>query len=233
MTRNSIIAIVICLMSMTACKTKQSGLNSGAFENEIFSIAGVTGCKESHSGDAVDSQIGQINCDNISFSYDYGMYGARGPQTPKEQFRASFDSYHYSKFFEIIHIDSKVQELFKDSILVENVVLAEKNTKKLLFDCKPCNAVAHITFRGKSFYYPTTMNKTSLEKDYSKIKFLTTDNQLIKTYSSKEGELAVKVANMPDRRNKPYLSLAVKSSDLPKKSQRPILESTRLRNLKY
>jgi len=230
--KNSILIITFCIVGLTACKTKQPTLKTGAFENEIFTIAGVTGCKESHSGDAVDSQIGQINCDNISFSYDYGLYGARGPQTLKEQFRSSFDSYHYSKFFEVIHIDSKVQEIFKDSINIEKIELAEKNTEKLLFECEPCNVVAHINFKGKTYYYPTTMNKSSLEKDYSDIQFLTTDNQSIKTYSSENNELAVKITNLPDRRNRPYLALAVKSSNMSIKSQRDILQSIRLQYLK-
>jgi len=198
-------------------------LSSSGFNNDIFSIKGVSNCKESHSGDAVDSQIGNITCDEANFFYDYGKFGARGPQSDIEGFRDAFDAVYYAKFFDLVHIDTKVRPIFKDSVIVTGV-MDNSGSHDLLFDCKTCSKVAALLFKKHTFYYPFDIKAS----DSNDLQIVDDNGQRIKLYTNFEKQLAAKVSWLPDRRNSDYLAISVKGSKVPKSELESLLSSIRL-----
>ncbi len=226
MNRSVIVIAIVALATISCSSTK--GLTSNGFSNKIFSIDGVTNCKESHSGDAVDSQIGEIHCRNISFTYDYGKYGYRGPETPEESFRNAFDAYHHSKFFMLIHIDRKVSKIFKDSVEIIKILPKSDVDEKFLYQCGTCNAVAHLRFKRKDFYYPTSVNLDIFDQSYDDIIYEHREGQEIKLFSDQDGHRGAAISVLPSRRHRDHLSLSVSSTSLDEEEQSLILNSIRL-----
>lgn len=75
------------------------------------------------------------------------------PLTIEEEFQNAFRGNYYAKFFEIIHIDSKLYRVFRDS--VQLVSISDLNlSKKQLFSCPTCNKSATLIFRNRTYHYP-------------------------------------------------------------------------------
>lgn len=170
MTRNKFVQstlpfIVLLALLFCACKTQKS-LDKNGFNNDFLGIDGIK-CTDTKNPDAIDSQIGTIDCNDISFSYDYGKFSYSGPLTPKEEFLRTFDTYHHIKFFENRMIDPKVYKIFLDSVQAVDV-RRKKDTDKLLFQCDPCNTIAELTFLGETYFYPLTLSEDQMDmKGYS------------------------------------------------------------------
>lgn len=129
-------------------------------EKEVIEVPFLINCdKVIHQpGQGVDSKIGTIICDDISFTYDYGLYSNSNPQSMMESFSKSFYAYHYSKFFEAILVDEKLWESFKDSVDIVEVV-NEIIDQKYIVNCKDCNATAYLIFNDNTFLYPFILNE--------------------------------------------------------------------------
>jgi len=97
----TMISMTIMVLGVVSCKSTKTSLADRAIPFGISAIP----CKDVPSTDAIDSQVGHLECDGITISYDYGRYANPGPITPKEEFRRSFDTYHHIKFFEDRMID--------------------------------------------------------------------------------------------------------------------------------
>ncbi|MEM9548130.1 MAG: hypothetical protein AAGA77_19270 [Bacteroidota bacterium] len=149
-------------MAYMGCKT-QKNVNSEGFQNDYFGIKGLP-CKETIGPDAIDSHLGRLDCENISFTYDFGPFSNPGPLTTKEEFIQSFDTYHHTKLFENRMIDPKVYRIFLDSVKVINVE-RKNDSHPLLIKCDPCNAVAEMTFLGETYFYPFTMSEKQLDME--------------------------------------------------------------------
>lgn len=215
---------------MLGCRSSKK-LTTIGFENELFGIATVTGCAEGHSGDAVDSQVGKITCEEVVLSYNYGKYGPKGPMTAVESFEQSFKNYHYSKFLELTHIDPKLYKIFKDSATIVSILPAAEVTKETLFECGTCNAVATIDFLGERWYYPTTVNINQLT-DPAGLEAYISDNTSLKLYTTETGQQAATLTPIPTTRLTDYLSITVTEGKLSKEKQRNLLRSIRLKQNK-
>ncbi len=75
------------------------------------------------------------------------------PLTIEEEFQNAFRGNYYSKFFEIIHIDSKLYQFFRDSVHLVAVSGLNLSTKQL-FSCPSCNKTATLIFRTRTYHYP-------------------------------------------------------------------------------
>ena len=203
-----IIASLLVLL-LASCRTT-ADYQTASYQNAIFAIAGVQGCSEANSGDAVEAQIGIVTCDDFSLSYDYGKYGFRGPQTLEESFEASFAAYHYTKFFELTHIDPKVQKLFIDSVELVNVYEASAVTDSTLFDCSTCNVVAELLFKQKTYLYPTTMNENLVQAAKKQpVQQYTSAGQQIKLYTDATDKQGAVIKPENYQRKDDYLSVTV------------------------
>ena len=91
-------------------------------------------------------------CNNLEFTItDVQQDGE--PLTVTEEFQNAFKGNYYSKFFEKIHIDSKLYRVFRDSVLITSVT--ESNLiSQPLFHCSTCNKTATLQFRNRSYHYP-------------------------------------------------------------------------------
>ena len=160
------LTFTLMIVIFGACKTNKSIAPKG-FKNDFMGIEGFK-CSDIPSPDAIDSRVGTIQCDEISFTYDYGNFSNPGPLTPKEEFTRAFDTYHHVKFFENRMIDPKVYRIFLDSVQVVDVS-RKKASDSLMFSCDPCNATAQLTFMGETYYYPLTLSENQLNM---KVKFV-------------------------------------------------------------
>lgn len=157
------LAVLLILgLMIISCKTKKP-IPSDGFQNPYFGIKSLQ-CTDTKSPDAIDSQVGTLDCGTISFTYDFGRFSNPGPLTPKEEFRRTFDTYHHTKFFEDRMIDPKVYKIFLDSVDVIDV-RRKSADDKLMFPCAPCNTTAEVTFKGDTYYYPLTLNEKQLDME--------------------------------------------------------------------
>lgn len=196
----------------SSCKTQKT-VSSDGFQNEFFGIKGLK-CEETKSPDAIDSQVGSLQCEDISFTYDYGKYSNPGPLTPKEEFRRAFDTYHHIKFFENRMIDPKVYKIFLDSVVVINV-RRKMDDDKLIFGCEPCNTSAEITFLGDTYLYPLTLSEKQLGREGYSSEFEKKGKLIHKYYRKDDGTTGLYIA--PEKnayRTKNTLSLIVNESTL-------------------
>ena len=218
-----ILSLGLCCI---ACKT-QKNLTSNGFQNEFFGIKGLE-CIETKSPDAIDSQVGTIDCDNISFTYDYGLYGYQGPITPKEEFRRSFDTYHHIKFFEDRMIDPKVYKIFLDSVKVIDVRRKMPGVKHM-FKCDPCNTTAEITFKGDTYFYPLTLSEKQLNMEGFTCSFKEENGFVYKYFQEENALPGVYIGPIKNRyKNKNTLSLMVSKTTLSKKEVDQILKNVYL-----
>ena len=178
-------------------------------------------------GDGVDSQIGTIVCDDIIFSYDYGLYSNSKPESMIESFSKSFYAYHHSKFFDAIFIDKRMIETFKDSVQimkVDNQIVDEK----YIINCKDCNATAYLKFNDITFLYPFIVNdKVVMNQRKFDIDRTIISDYYKKVYISKEGKCSgVFIAPLgKPTRNRKKNKLSVSTTHLPTSRLKKIFES--------
>lgn len=75
------------------------------------------------------------------------------PLTVEEEFENAFKGNYYAKFFEKIHIDSKLYKLFRDSVSLLTVTDTNQLVKPL-FNCSACNKLATLKFRNREYCFP-------------------------------------------------------------------------------
>ncbi len=218
--------IVFLGLIFNSCKT-QKKIPFNGFQNEFFGIKGLQ-CLETKNPDAIDSQVGTVDCGTISFTYDYGKFGYPGPITPKEEFRRSFDTYHHIKFFENRMIDAKVYKIFLDSVQVINV-RRKKATDKLFFKCEPCNTTAEITFKGDTYFYPLTLSENQLNQRGYSCSFQEKEDFIYKYFQEIDAFSGLYIAPKKNRnKNKNTLSLLVSDTTLSKEEVDNILKNVYL-----
>lgn len=220
------VVFYILVTCFFGCKSKAK-MSDHKYHNEIFSIYGVQACKEAHTGDAVDSQIGEINCKDITFTYEFGRYGQRPPLSPEESYREFFDNYHYSKFFELTHVDQKVQKIFKDSVVIVKLHRGPKTNFTTMFDCTTCNAIAELKFKGITWYFPSTVNERIFDIEHETTS-QSNNYQVIKTYSTNGETLNAGIYHLPYRKQRDFLAIAIKKTSFDVNQQRNILNSIKL-----
>lgn len=139
--------IVILIFCFVSCTTR---LKQACFVPFILTDSDCQFFEEA----GIDSRTGRVVCDDLKLSYDYGKYSFAGPLTDIEKFRNEFKGNYHVKFFEKIHIDTKLYNMFMDSVSILGVFPVDGNQNKMLFDCPPCNKVASLKFRNRNYYYP-------------------------------------------------------------------------------
>ncbi len=143
-----ILLFLFAILSCSSYKGVHKGTNLS--RNDIFIIGAECIFKE---GLGMDTKVGSVQCGEIVFDYDFGKYSFSGPVTPEEGFMRAFNANYYARFFEIIHIEAKLNRLFRDSVAL--VIVRDKSkTDNLLFECMACDKVAKVKFRGRSYLYP-------------------------------------------------------------------------------
>lgn len=218
--------VSFCLLFM-GCKSNKS-LSSNNFQNEYFGIKNFK-CDIVQSPNAIDSKVGTIKCENVTFGYDYGKYSYPGPLTTIEEFKNSFDSYYHIKFFEDRMIDKKVYKLFLDSVKVIDV-RAKKDDDKLMYACDPCNTTAELTFMGDTYLFPTTMGENQFNNDNFTVDYKKEGKFIYKYYKMNNGKPGLFAEEIDNRYNtKDCLSLSVIESNLSDEQIEEILRSVYLK----
>lgn len=90
-------------------------------------------------------QKGEISGPGFKLQYQYGPAVPKGPQDEKEYIEQSFRAYHYKKFFDFIHIDTKVQKLFRDSVTLTEIKYIQPGEDTY---CSACNVMLNLRFKG-------------------------------------------------------------------------------------
>ncbi|HMR90259.1 MAG TPA: hypothetical protein PKD51_18985 [Saprospiraceae bacterium] len=170
--------VMIIVASCSSSKMGQRG--DKVSSNDLFTIGGNCQFKE---GTGFDSKVGTVRCGDIIFDYDYGKYANAGPVTMEEGFMRAFNANYYAKFFEIIHIEAKLNRLFRDSVSIVNIVDKVEDTKTI-FQCQVCTKVANLKFRGRTYGYPFQFNNEDPNLKYYDITMDTTDNYIRKIFIS-------------------------------------------------
>ena len=202
-------------------------------QNRLEDIPFIVNCDRliHQPGEGTDSKIGTIICDDISLSYDFGLYSNSKPESMIESFSKSFYAYHYSKFFDAIFIDEKMREAFKDSVQITKVV-KEIVDEKYIVNCNDCNATVYLKFNDITFLYPFIVNdkvvKNHMMFDISHKEF---NDFYKKTYLTKE-DLSSGVYIAPlgkPSKNRKKKKLSVTTTHLPNPLLQKILESIELK----
>jgi hypothetical protein len=157
--------LLFCLTLLYSCQRKNAGHSS----NDEFLLPMLTNADKSACEEfilqGIDSKVGKIVCHTDTFSYDVGRYGYKGPISLLENFKTTFHHYHYSSFFRKIGMDEKVFKSLRDDVVIDTVYLKTDFKGETFYNCEPCNAVALITFKGKTFNYPYTDGQNILENE--------------------------------------------------------------------
>ena len=183
------------------------------------------------AGQGSDSKIGTIVCDEISLSYDYGLYSNSKPESMIESFSKSFYAYHYSKFFDAIYMDERMREILKDSVQIVEVT-NDIIDEKYIANCNECNSTAYLIFNNTTYFYPFILNDNIVENymmfDFEHIEL---DQFYKKIYLSKEGRSSgVFIAPLgKPRKNRSVKKLSVVTNDHPSTELKKILESIELK----
>lgn len=208
------LVIIILLISLSCASKKGVNTDKRGSSNDIFQIG--KDCIFSVS-DGMDSKVGTAKCGEIVFDYDYGKYSFSGPVTEEESFILAFNANYYAKFFEIIHIEAKLNRLFRDSVTL--VYVADKSKEdKVIFQCLPCNKVAKIKFRGRSYLYPFPSLGAETNASSYQISTDTTSGLIRKIFISKVDTLpsGLYLRENSNDKNGNKLSLTTKSKVDPK-----------------
>jgi len=224
---NRIVLFALILIISSSCSRKiQHG-------NGLGEIPFIINCdKLIHlSGDGIDLKIGTIICDDISLSYDYGLFSNSKPESMIESFSKSFYAYHYSRFFDAIFIDEKLREAFKDSVQIEKVD-NEIVDEKYIINCNDCNATAYLIFNDITFLYPFIVNdkvvmnqrKFDIDRtvisDYYKKIYITKEDQYSGVYIAPLGK---------PTKNRKKRKLSVTTTHLPSLRLKKIFKSIELK----
>lgn len=144
--------IVIFLM---ACSTKKKVSDSKDCLNFSFLKLCETHCiKTLKSG--IDGELGVVQCQNYHFDYEVSRSAYEGPEDHFTYFVKAFRNYHYTKFFDFIHIDKKVQKLFRDSVRIMEVMPIAAGSD---LNCKNCNRKALLKFKNTNYPYAYVVSK--------------------------------------------------------------------------
>lgn len=178
-----VISFYVLTCFLISCSTKPSQGSRKTNVNNIFSIEGQCTFDSQEDKDAIS---GTLWCGNIALKYSYGKDSYSGPLTQEEEFANAFRGNYNVKFFEKIHIDSKLNRMFIDSVAIKKIDPIEFANKALLFPCSSCNKVASLTFRNRMYFYPFYSNSNesnnynikvdTLEGHYRKLFFGMTDS---------------------------------------------------------
>jgi len=220
-----ILLILVTLVNFS-CKTQKPTSGKG-FQNSFFGIEALA-CDETVNPDAIDSKVGTLDCKNISFNYDYGKFSNPGPITPKEEFRRTFDNYHHLRFFEYRMIDKKVYKLFLDSVDVVEV-RPKRADDTPFFECKTCNIMAEITFKGDTYFFPVTLSEKQLDQSDYSVSFKEKGANVHKYYQQNNRPTGLYITPKFNRfKKKNTLSLTVKETTLSTEEVERILDSVYL-----
>ena len=143
-------------------------------------------------------------------------YQVNCPLPPQWQFKNAFDAVFYNDFFDRVYLDDKVKQIFKDSVNVDTVMIANQFKGQLMFDCDPCNVVGQLHFKGTKFNYPATLGPLIVDaiQNYSyqiiddQSFIFTTDGftgKIIDAYNNKSG-IVIKTKNQDHELSKDILS---------------------------
>jgi hypothetical protein len=157
----------------------------------------------------IDGETGTIQSPLHVINYDCSSYPYAGPQNKEEYFMQTFRSYHYLSYFDTIHIDKKVQKLFRDSVKLISLKEIPLGSAR----CKSCNYEAMLKFKQfvSPIYFLAT-NEMQQQWSASKINVDTIQNFVIKTYQNDKEKGAYIREKHGDRRSK-KLSLTLVSGD--------------------
>jgi len=143
--------LVLCSVTFVSCHTNRSYSKSSVNINNIFLID--SRCKRQVT-DTQDSTSGTVRCGDKFIHYQYGKYCDQVPTTQEEEFKNAFRGNYHAKFFEKIHIDSKLYMFFMDSVQVDKIMEIQQPDNSLLFSCTTCNKVVRLSFRKRIYFYP-------------------------------------------------------------------------------
>ncbi|MBK8668029.1 MAG: hypothetical protein IPN89_00640 [Saprospiraceae bacterium] len=175
------------------------------------------------------SDKGHITCKDVTLEYDYSLSSFRGPMTEMEEFTDAFKGYHHTKFFEIIHIDSKLHGFFRDSVKITDIKKIKQGAvNNSIITCNTCNMEALLHFRKKKYKWP--YYSTLKEVSTYKIEMDTMDGYFRKLFLSGVDTLpsGVLIAPLSGKHTKPSFSVTTYSKNLPK--VRKILQSISIKN---
>lgn len=180
------VLITFLLITSLSCLSKRGLQNDTKFSsNELFLI-GANCSFQDEKG--FDSKVGKAICGDIIFDFDYSKNSYRVPLTDQEEFMRVFHANYYAKFFDIIHIEAKLNRLFRDSVTL--VYITDKSTEdNLLFDCLVCNKVAKIKFRERSYIYPYSSQVLNGKDSTYQISVDTTSTLIRKIFISRVDSL--------------------------------------------
>ena len=143
--------LVLCSVTFVSCHTNRSYSKSSVNIKNIFFID--SRCKLQVT-DTQDSTSGTVRCGDKFIHYQYGKYCDQVPTSQEEEFKNAFRGNYHAKFFEKIHIDSKLYMFFMDSVQVDKIFAIQQPDNSLLFPCTACNKVARLFFRKRIYFYP-------------------------------------------------------------------------------
>ena len=150
-------------------------------------------------------------CGNIALKYYYGKDIYSGPLTQEEEFRNAFRGNYHVKFFEKIHIDSKLNRMFIDSVQIKSIQPIGPGNPNLLFPCSSCNKVASLVFRKRNYFYPFYLNYS--ERDYLMIQTDTIDGYYRKLFFSRSDSLLSGIYIAPLSKGKDINKLRIVTTD--------------------
>lgn len=154
-----IFVVGISINTFSGCVLNKAQLPKEYYENDYVRIQGVRTIQANKKSAAL------VNVDGDEIFVEELTSVDSLPVNIEARFFQTFRAYHYHKFFELIHVDPKVQPLFRDSVKVLEVLPSTaKVDARELFECKPCNAKAVLQFRYRKFVYPATIPQAWLEE---------------------------------------------------------------------
>jgi hypothetical protein len=220
-------SLLIMMIIVTSCSSSKMGQSDDKVSsNDLFTISGDCNFNE---GTGLDSKVGTVQCGNVIFHYDYGKYANAGPITIEEGFMRAFNANYYAKFFEIIHIEAKLNRLYRDSVSIVDIVDKSDNIKTI-FQCQVCTKVANLKFRGRAYGYPFQLNNEDPNLKYYEISMDTSDLYIRKIYISNVDSLpsGLYLTNVGAKKNDKTLSIITRNR-VDAKNLKELFTSVKLR----
>lgn len=158
--------ILIIFTLISACSVSKKNKKVDCVKFDVFEICSPD-IKHFKNND-LDSLKEIITFSNLTIESDISNNGFSGPETLEEYILKIFRSYHYLSFFDKIHIDKKVQKLFRDSVSIDKISKMPENFEK---ECKNCNYLLLLKFKKTIYPYEIylaeslteTLNSNSVE----------------------------------------------------------------------
>lgn len=200
-------ASLFCLFMLCfACATSKNTVPS-CHQFGLYAYCEMHSTKKNAVG--IDGETGTIQSSAHVINYDHSSQAFAGPQNKEEYFMQTFRSYHYLNYFDSIHIDKKVQKLFRDSVKLISLKQIPIGTSR----CKSCNFEAMMKF--KQFVSPVYFFATSaLQEQWSsaQISYDTIQNFVVKTYQN-DKEKGAYIKDLKGDKQAKKLSLVLVSGD--------------------